>query len=216
VIAMREKRALALARSRLADGFDHRTLLTSSSVSRLGHDPVSDAEGPANASCPAKALGAGRSHWEGGCLYTPVAALRPIFSSGGAARGYDRAMRRRAYVKITLAAVVAVIAAGALGYRIGHGNRGAAFVAGPGIVYAGQNDGTAYIGAGQPLDRQPRGFAYLFSSSVPWIDETGTIHEGGQRPPCVPISHAVHVNEIQVVKYPIGGANMGTVLWVRC
>lgn len=63
----------------------------------------------------------------------------------------------------TAAGVVAlVVAAGVLGYIIGHGNRGSVFTTGPGIVYAAPTEGTAYLGANEPLNRQPTGFAYSF------------------------------------------------------
>jgi hypothetical protein len=124
-------------------------------------------------------------------------------------------MRPRPSAKIALTAVATLFAAGVVGYLIGHGNRGAAFVVRPGIVYAGSNEGTAYLGADQPLDRQPSGFAYFFPPNLAWIDATGSLHSGG-RPTCVPMYHAVHVKQMEAIKYPIGGGYMGTVLWVRC
>ena len=113
-------------------------------------------------------------------------------------------------------AVVLVVAAGVLGDVIGHGRRESAFITGPGIIYATPSGGTAYIGAGEPLNRQPRGFAYLYpSGSVSWIDATGTVHQSS-RPACVPYDHAVRVSRMEAVRFPIAGGDMGTVLWVRC
>ena len=114
------------------------------------------------------------------------------------------------------ASVAALVAAGVLGYVIGHRGGGATFSVGPGLVYATPNEGTAYLGVDQPLDRQPRGFAYFFPPNVAWIDASGAVHGGGERPTCVPNYHAVRVKEMEAVTYPIGGSRVGTVLWVRC
>ncbi|MHB8694305.1 MAG: hypothetical protein ACYDHH_23950 [Solirubrobacteraceae bacterium] len=110
-----------------------------------------------------------------------------------------------------------VVAVGALGYAIGHGNRGSVFTVEPGLVYATPTGGTAYLGANQPLNRQPRGFAYSYpGSNVPWVDANGTVNEGSPRPSCVPYYHAVRVKSMEAVKFPIAGGYQGTVLWVRC
>jgi hypothetical protein len=112
--------------------------------------------------------------------------------------------------------VVLVVVAGAIGYIIGHGDRGPAFTVGPGIVYAGPTEGTAYLGADERLNRPPTGFAYSFPPGLPWIDANGSMHEGS-RPSCVPYYHAVRVNRMEAVVYPIeGGGSMGTVVWVQC
>lgn len=117
----------------------------------------------------------------------------------------------------TAAGVVAlVVAAGVLGYIIGHGNRGSVFTTGPGIVYAAPTEGTAYLGANEPLNRQPTGFAYSFPPGLTWIDANGSMHQRS-RPSCVPYYHAVHVKSMEAVMYPIaGGGSMGTVVWVQC
>jgi hypothetical protein len=120
--------------------------------------------------------------------------------------------------KVTLAigVVAAVIAACALGYVVGHSKRGSGFTVGPGIVYATPSEGTAYLGAHEPLNRQPTGFAYLFPRGLTWIDANGSVHQGS-RPPCVPYYHAVHVKSMEAVMYTIaGGGSMGTVVWVQC
>ena len=120
--------------------------------------------------------------------------------------------------RITLAVgvVALVVGAGALGYFIGHRNRGSVFTVGPGLVYATPSEGTAYLGANEPLNRQPTGFAYWVPPGVTWIDGNNSMHEGGQ-PSCVPYYHAVHVKSMEAVMYPIeGGGSMGTVVWVRC
>lgn len=125
-------------------------------------------------------------------------------------------MFRTPNAKIILAALAALIAVGVVGFVIGHSSSGASFTVGPGIVYAGPNEGTAYVGADQPLNHQPRGFAYFFPPNVAWIDPTGSTHEGGERPTCVPVYHPVRVKQMETIKYPIDGGYMGTVLWVRC
>jgi hypothetical protein len=63
--------------------------------------------------------------------------------------------------------------------------------------------------------RAPTGFAYLLPARVPWIDATGSIDDGSQRPVCLPYYHAVRVG-METVKFPIAGGYQGTVLWVRC
>jgi len=120
--------------------------------------------------------------------------------------------------KITAAVVIfaLVAATGAIGYVIGHGNRGSVFTVGPGLVYATPTEGTAYVGANEPLNRQPTGFAYSFPPGLPWIDADGSMHDGS-RPSCVPYYHAVRVKRMEAVMYPIeGGGSMGTVVWVEC
>jgi hypothetical protein len=115
-----------------------------------------------------------------------------------------------------VAAAVVVVGAGAIGYVIGHHDRGSVFTVGPGIVYATPTEGTAYLGADQPLNREPHGFAYFFPPTVASISPIGAVDAGGSRPPCVPYYHAVRVKRMEVVKYPIGGAYEGTVVWVQC
>jgi hypothetical protein len=122
-------------------------------------------------------------------------------------------MRRTTSPKVILAAVVALVAAGVVGFLIGHRSHAAAFSVGPGLVYAGSKGGTAYIVADEPLNRQPTGFAYFVPPTVAWIDATGAVHEAGQRPACVPYNHPVRVKEIEAVIDRIG---ISTVLWVRC
>jgi hypothetical protein len=112
--------------------------------------------------------------------------------------------------------VALVVAVGALGYVVGHSNRGSVFTVEPGLVYATPTEGTAYLGANQPLNRQPTGFAYFLPPDVHWIDANGTVQEGSNRPPCVPYYHAVRVKSMEAVIFPIGGLYEGTVLWVHC
>jgi hypothetical protein len=126
-------------------------------------------------------------------------------------------LSRLAGSRITLAVgvVALVVVAGALGYIIGHGNRGSVVTVGPGIVYATPS-GTAYLGANEPLNRQPTGFAYLFPPSLTWIDANNSIPQGS-RPSCAPDYHAVHVKSMEAVRYPIAdGGSMATVVWVQC
>lgn len=119
-------------------------------------------------------------------------------------------------VALAVAVVALVLAAGALGYVLGHGNRGSVFRIGPGIVYATPNEGTAYLGAHQRLNRAPTGFAYTFPPDLTWVDANGAIHDAS-RPSCVPYYHAVQVKRMEAVMYPLeGGGSMGTVAWVQC
>jgi hypothetical protein len=117
---------------------------------------------------------------------------------------------------LAVGVVSLVAAAGVLGYVIGHGNRGSAFTVDSGTVYATPSSGTAYLGANEPLNRQPTGFAYECPAKVAWIDANGTIQEGSQHPPCVPYQHAVRVRSMEAVKFPIGDGYQGTVFWVHC
>ncbi len=117
---------------------------------------------------------------------------------------------------MAIGVVPLVVVAGVLGYVIGHHNRGSVFTVDSGIVSATPSEGTAYLGANEPFNRQPTGFAYEIPANVAWIDANGAIHEGSQRPPCVPYYHAVRVKSMEAVIFPIGGAYIGTVLWVRC
>lgn len=112
--------------------------------------------------------------------------------------------------------VALVVAAGAVGYAIGHRNRASIFTVDSGVVDAAPSGGTAYLGANEALNRQPTGFAYEFPANLVWIDATGTIHEGSTHPPCVPYYHAVRVKSMEAVMFPIRGGYQGTVLWVHC
>jgi hypothetical protein len=115
---------------------------------------------------------------------------------------------------IALTVAVAVVA-----YLIGVGHAGSSTVTviGPGIADASSGGGgTAYVGAGEPLNKQPYGFAYSIPADVSWSDSSGEEHFGS-RPPCLPIAKAVHVKNIEAVQFtvPTGGGS-GTVLWVQC
>jgi hypothetical protein len=115
-----------------------------------------------------------------------------------------------------VAAIALVVATGALGYVIGHSNRGSVFTVDSGIVHAAPSGGTAYLGANEPLNREPTGFAYAFPAAVTWIDADGTIHDGSQRPPCAPYYRVVRVKRMEAVIFPTEGGYQGTVLWVHC
>jgi hypothetical protein len=118
-------------------------------------------------------------------------------------------------MSLAACAVVLALASGLAGWAIGH-HSSSAFKVEPGIVYAGTSEGTAYLGADQPLNRQPNGIAYNFPPDVAWTDVDGSVHIGG-RPACVPYYHAVRVKRMEAVINPIGGGgSMGTVLWIQC
>lgn len=113
-------------------------------------------------------------------------------------------------------ATVLVLLVGAGGFVAGRNWQTGNVISSPGIADASPGGGTAYIGAHQPLNRQPSGSAYLLPSHVTWIDSTGTMHEGSQ-PSCLPYYHAERVTSIEVTKVPLGGgAYTGTVILVRC
>jgi hypothetical protein len=127
-------------------------------------------------------------------------------------------MMARASRRTTLAAWVAVvIAVGVVGYLVGeHRSSSTVTVTGPGIADLARGSGTAYVGANEPLNRQPYGFAYSIPSDLSWSDSSGSLHEGG-RPSCLPSAKAVHVKDIEAVQFATpDGATTGTVLWVQC
>jgi hypothetical protein len=122
----------------------------------------------------------------------------------------------RSRITAAIGVVALVVAAGVLGYIIGHGHRGSVFTVGPGILYATPSEGTAYLGANEHLNRQPTGFAYSFSPGSTWIDANGSIQQSS-RPSCVSYYHAVRVKSMEAVRFPLpGGGSMGTVVWVQC
>ncbi len=113
------------------------------------------------------------------------------------------------------AAVLAVIFA-AGGFIVGRNSQSSNVITSPGIADASPGGGTAYIGADQPLNRQPSGFAYTLPSDVTWIDSAGTIHDGSH-PSCLPYYHAERVASMDVTMVPLGGGGYtGTVILVRC
>jgi hypothetical protein len=122
---------------------------------------------------------------------------------------------RRGYVIALPLAIALFLGVGVLGYFLGHRHR-AVFMVGPGIVYATPSEGTAYLGAHQPLNREATGFAYAYPPTEMWIGADGSENQGS-RPPCVPYYHPVRVKNMEVVQVPLpGGGYTGTVLWVQC
>lgn len=116
---------------------------------------------------------------------------------------------------MSAAVIVAVLLAASLGYIPGHSSGRNVFSVDAGIAYSAPDAGTAYLGA-QKLNRAPTGFAYALPAYVPWIDQTGTLHEGSHAS-CLPYYKAVHVVRMETVQYPIAdGSHQGTVLWVQC
>jgi hypothetical protein len=119
---------------------------------------------------------------------------------------------------LTLIASALILVCGCVGaFFLGRASKTNPFVVGPGIAYLGGTSGTAYFGD-QPLNRSPGGFAYSLQTPIIWTDSTGTVHEGNEPPPCLPIGHAEHLQDMEAVQYPIpdGGGYTGTILWVRC
>ncbi len=116
-----------------------------------------------------------------------------------------------AWIAVTVA--VAVVA-----YLIGVGRGGSSTVTviGPGIADASQGGGTAYVGADEPLNKQPYGFAYSIPADVSWSDSSGELHSGNQ-PPCLPLAKAVHVKNIEAIQFTVPhGLTTGTIVWVQC
>jgi hypothetical protein len=113
-------------------------------------------------------------------------------------------MKRPPVLITAVLAVAALVGAGAIGYAIGD-NQAPLETMHTGIVYATPYEGTASAG----------GWDYFLPAHVSWIDASGTIHDAGEHPPCVPFYHASRVT-FATVKYSIDGATKGTVVWVRC
>jgi hypothetical protein len=121
-------------------------------------------------------------------------------------------------IRIRVIAWVALTAAvGVVAYLVGHsGGSSTITVTGPGIADLGQSGGTAYVGAGERLNRQPYGFAYSIPTDVSWSDASGSLHDGG-RPSCMPVGKAEHIKNIEAVQFTIpDGTTTGTVLWIQC
>ena len=124
--------------------------------------------------------------------------------------------------RITVLAWIAVtIAVGVLAYLIGvnHSGSSTVTVTGPGIAdsFGDGSGGTAYVGADEPLNKQPYGFAYsIAAKDLTWSDSSGTLHFGGP-PPCLPFGKAVRVKDMEAVQVTIPqGTTTGTVVWVQC
>ena len=101
--------------------------------------------------------------------------------------------------------LVGLLAAGTIGYVIGHvGPRTIAVRTG--TVYETSNEGTA----------NADGFNYALPAplNISWVDSEGTIHNGSQ-PPCIHLGKASRA-VFATVTYPIAGTTQGTVVWVRC
>ncbi len=109
-----------------------------------------------------------------------------------------------------------VVLVGVGGFVIGRHWQTSNVITSPGIAYSSPGGGTAYLGADQPLDRPPSGFAYLMPADLTWIDSAGTIHDSSH-PSCLPYYHADRVPSMEVTKVPLGGGGYtGTVILVTC
>ena len=107
------------------------------------------------------------------------------------------------------------VAVAVLAFLLGRQHHSSTVTAiGPGIADATQGGGTAYVGAGEPLNRQPFGFAYALPQDLPWTDASGGEHFSSH-PPCLPIARAVRVQKIEAVRFT-DPSGTGTVLWVQC
>jgi len=122
--------------------------------------------------------------------------------------------------RTTLAAWITVtVAVAIVAFLIGHRHGSPVSITGPGVAdsFGDGTGGTAYVGAGEPLNRQPYGFAYsIAAKSLTWSDSSGGLHEGGA-PPCLPFGKAVRVKDMEAVKFKTpDGATTGTVVWIQC
>lgn len=121
-------------------------------------------------------------------------------------------------VSPTLVAWIAVtVAVGVVAYLIGSQRQSSPIaIVGPGIGLAAQGNGTAYIGAHEPLNKQPVGPAYSLPEYIPWSDSSGEMHEGSHAP-CLSPAKAVYLKNIEAVQFTIPhGVTEGTVVWVQC
>jgi hypothetical protein len=112
---------------------------------------------------------------------------------------------------------VVVVAVAVVAYLAGHrGTSSTVTVTGPGIGDLGSGSGTAYVGANEPLNKSPYGFAYSMPGDINWSDANGGLHQGG-RPSCLPVAKAVRLKNIEAIQFTIpGGVTTGTVIWVQC
>ena len=102
--------------------------------------------------------------------------------------------------------VAGLVAAGVIGYVIGHGGSRILTVR-PGTVYETSDEGTANAGGVN--------YALPAPGNITWLDSEGTFHDGS-RPPCIPLGKASQV-VLATVAYPNNAAGTpGAVVWVRC
>jgi len=74
--------------------------------------------------------------------------------------------------------------------------------------------GLAYASSVQAVV-QAGGWSYEVPLDVPWIDSTGTEHEGGS-PSCLPAFEQTLIDFGAVSITVAGGASQRSVVWVRC
>jgi hypothetical protein len=123
----------------------------------------------------------------------------------------------RSWISLAVGVVVLMLGSGVAGWAIGHHRSNSSeFKVAPGTVYLTPSGGTAYLGANQSLNRQPRGIAYSLPPIMSWDDANGATNDG--HPTCIPFYHAVRVKRMEAVIWPLpdGGGRSGTVLWVQC
>ncbi len=98
-----------------------------------------------------------------------------------------------------------LLAAGVIGYVIGHGSPRALTVR-TGTVYETSNEGTA--------NADGVNYALPAPVNITWVDSEGTFHDGSQ-PPCIHLGTASRV-VFATVAYPNAAGTPGAVVWVRC
>jgi hypothetical protein len=111
--------------------------------------------------------------------------------------------------------VLIAVAVGVGGYLLGHKRSDQSLVTSAGVALASQGGGTAWLGAGQPVDRAT-GFAYSLPQSVEWTDADGSVHEASH-PTCLPYDHPVRVKNMKALEFSTpAGLTTGVVVWVQC
>jgi hypothetical protein len=104
-------------------------------------------------------------------------------------------------VSIAIAGVLALVAAGLIGYVIGHQPQQVVTVR-QGLVYSSASTATV----------RSAGWYYDVPIDVPWFDSQGTIHYGG-RPSCLPVGQK---SWIVFGSVDTADINTRSVVWVRC
>jgi hypothetical protein len=109
---------------------------------------------------------------------------------------------------LLLGTFVALVAAGALGYAIGHHRSSAGFRIRTGMA--------TLVEGGEGTVSFARDDADGLNPGIRWIDGDGSVHEGGS-PSCLRPGHERRVT-VGTVIYPLpfGGGHDQAVVWVSC
>lgn len=104
-------------------------------------------------------------------------------------------------LSIGVVGALALVAAGLIGYVLGHQHNQVVTVR-RGVVYAAASQATV----------QSSGWDYDVPLDVPWFDAQGTLHYGG-RPSCLP---PYRQSSIVFGSVDVSGIGARSVVWVRC